>query len=87
MRMTLIGVAGLVLSGCAGQPVRIAPVLTSDGEFRGPVVADRKMPVSKRYEGLCESRPYRWRPFWYRTYSDCPVVPVYGARTVIVRKG
>lgn len=71
----------LGLAACTG-PVRNPAVVSLDGEFRGPVVADRTAPLSARYQGLCESPVRRWHRGYYRTY-DCtgrPVGPVVRAK-------
>lgn len=64
----------LGLAGCAG-PVRDPAVVSLNGEFRGPVVADRTAPLPARYQGMCESPVRRWHRGYYRTY-DCSGRPV-----------
>jgi hypothetical protein len=77
----VLGVLATTLGACVAPPVRNLPIISYDGEFRGPVVADAGVPISARYQGYCESPPYRWRHGWYRAYTPqpCPVVE----RTVV----
>lgn len=75
----VVMVMALGLAGCAG-PVRNPAVVSLDGEFRGPVVAQRGVPISARYQGMCESPAKRWHRGYYRTY-DCSGKPV----TAVVR--
>jgi hypothetical protein len=62
----------LGLAGCSSAPVISTPVLSHQGEFRGPVVAQRGVPVSARYEGYCEHPPRRWASGSYRAYTLRP---------------
>lgn len=62
----------LGLAGCSSAPVRSTPVVSHAGEFRGPVVAKRGVPVSARYEGYCEHPPRRWAGGSYRAYTLRP---------------
>ena len=62
----------LGLSGCSARPVVSTPLLSHGGEFRGPVVADRGVPISARYEGYCEHPPRRWAGGSYRAYTLRP---------------
>ena len=74
--LVMWGALVVALAGCAAPPTRNLPLISTDGEFRGPVVATVGVPVSARYQGYCESRPYRWRHGWYRAYTPvpCPVI-------------
>lgn len=88
MRMAVAAcAAGLLLTGCASSPPTPPMPLVSpiDGEFRGPVVSSRSVPISRRYTAYCESRPYRWTRGWYRVYGDCPPAQLRRT-TVIIRK-
>lgn len=72
---------GITLAGCASAPVRDVPTISYDGYFGGPVVADYQyVPISTRYQNLCEGRAERWRYGWYRPYGPCDVVPVTAVR-------
>ena len=65
--------AGLAvaLAGCASGPVRDVATVDAGGHFGGPVVADTHMPISSRYQNLCEGHSGRWRYGGYRTYGEC----------------
>jgi len=89
MRVFVVtGAMALLMTACASPPVSDPAVLALDGNFAGPVVADRYVPNSAAYEGRCESRAYRWNRGWYRVYGPCvrPAPYVY-RQTTIVRKG
>ena len=69
--LIVAGALGIALSGCALGPVSSPPTISYDGYFGGTVVADRGVPISTRYENLCEGRAERWRYGWYRPYGPC----------------
>lgn len=74
---SLIVAAGLalMLAGCASGPVHDVATISYEGQFGGPVVADRTTPISTRYQNVCEGRPGRWRYGGYRPYGDCAAAP------------
>jgi hypothetical protein len=89
MRVFVVaGALALLMTACASPPVRDPAVLALDGNFAGPVVADRFVPDSVAYERMCESRAYRWDRGWYRVYGPCErAAPYLYRQTTIVRKG
>ena len=89
MRVLVVaGALALLMTACASPPVRDPAVLALNGNFAGPVVADRYVPDSVAYQGLCESRAFRWDRGWYRVYSPCAgAAPYVYGQTTIVRKG
>ncbi|PSC06678.1 hypothetical protein SLNSH_02435 [Alsobacter soli] len=78
----VLGAAAVLVSACAAPPIVSEPLIALNGEFRGPVVADRGVPISARYEGYCEHRPRRWDHGWYRAYTPAPCVTVVRHATV-----
>jgi hypothetical protein len=80
--LLVLGVVALGLGACASPPVISQPLISLDGEFRGPVVAQRGVPISARYQGYCESRPHRWRHGWYRAYTPAPCETITRRATV-----
>ncbi len=74
MRLLIVIAAAALVTGCASAPVKDPAVVSMNGEFRGPVVAQSGMPLSARYIGMCESPARRWDRGGYRTY-DCNARP------------
>jgi hypothetical protein len=79
MRLLIVIAAAAFVTGCASAPVRDPAVVSMNGEFRGPVVAQSSAPLSARYIGMCESPARRWDRGGYRTY-DCK--PASGSAVV-----